>query len=319
MATNLAISPAVSVLVAAYNEDDYLRQALESVRSQDFRDFEVVIVDDANQTTTQRLVESFDDPRLRYVSNEVRRGPAGTYWRAMTLARGRYFAILNQDDTWKRGFLNELVPTLDADSGVTVAFSDHDLVDGEGRLLKEATDAASIRYKRNSLVPGVQRSLPQLLLDQTLPMAVAAVFRSDVIRAEREALFASSGPAYDFCLAVLVCVHGQNAYYVAQRLTCYRVHARAQSRSRSPAWAIGSAICWKAFAEEAKDPLIRKRSLEKASRAYVSAALANLRAGDRKEARECAESSMRVSLSRMGLGAFLLSLAPRRVVTAVLS
>jgi len=90
--------PLVTVAIATRNRSHLLRQAIHSVQAQTLQDFEIVVVDDGSETDAARLaVESIGDPRVRYEYQE-QRGIAAARNRATELARGRYIAVLDDDD-----------------------------------------------------------------------------------------------------------------------------------------------------------------------------------------------------------------------------
>lgn len=91
----------VSVVVPAYNQCDYLREALQSALGQTHRELEVIVVDDGSTDGTKAVCESFQDPRLHYVyqRNDGTRG-IGARNQALMLARGEWIAPLDQDDRW---------------------------------------------------------------------------------------------------------------------------------------------------------------------------------------------------------------------------
>ena len=91
----------VSVVVPAYNQSRYLREALASALGQSHADLEVIVVDDGSTDDTRVVCESFDDPRLVYVrqDNDGTMG-CGARNHAMLLARGEWIALLDQDDRW---------------------------------------------------------------------------------------------------------------------------------------------------------------------------------------------------------------------------
>jgi glycosyltransferase involved in cell wall biosynthesis len=99
----------VSVIMAAHNAQDYLDTALDSVFAQSFKDFEVVVVDDASSDKTHQMLDACKDPRLKVFRNEVRSGAAFSRNRAITEASGRYVAILDADDFWAPEKLEEQV------------------------------------------------------------------------------------------------------------------------------------------------------------------------------------------------------------------
>ena len=107
-------SPAVSVIMAAYNGAALVTETLESVRAQTFDDFEVIVVDDRSTDDTLDVLRSFDDPRIRMIAAEANQGPVRTRNRAFAEARGRYIAALDQDDLCRPERFARQVAYLDA-------------------------------------------------------------------------------------------------------------------------------------------------------------------------------------------------------------
>jgi glycosyltransferase involved in cell wall biosynthesis len=91
-------NPSVSVVVPAYNVSKYVEATLSSLAVQTFRDFEVIVVDDASTDDTVALVERWDDPRLRLLRHTTNEGVASARNTAFNHARGKYIALLDPDD-----------------------------------------------------------------------------------------------------------------------------------------------------------------------------------------------------------------------------
>jgi len=90
--------PLVSALMPAYNAEKYIGEAVESILNQTLADFELIIVNDGSADNTERVVNQFDDSRIRYVENGENSGVAKSYNRAIELARGKYLAVAEADD-----------------------------------------------------------------------------------------------------------------------------------------------------------------------------------------------------------------------------
>ncbi len=91
-------SPVVSVLIPVYNGARYLAATIESVLSQTFGDFELVISDDASSDDSLAIIRSFNDPRIRLVTNTRNLGFGGNWNRVLGEARGEFIKLLPQDD-----------------------------------------------------------------------------------------------------------------------------------------------------------------------------------------------------------------------------
>ncbi len=92
-------SPRVSVIVVTFNRAWILRDAIESVLTQTFTDFELIVVDDGSEDSTRDLVCSFTDGRVRYVRQD-HRGISAARNNGIAHARGGLIAFLDSDDIW---------------------------------------------------------------------------------------------------------------------------------------------------------------------------------------------------------------------------
>ena len=91
-------TPKVSVVIPTYNQPVYLREALDSVFAQTFKDYEVIVVNDGSTDDTPDLLKQYGD-RIHLINQENRGiGPARN--RGMDAATGRYVAFLDHDDLW---------------------------------------------------------------------------------------------------------------------------------------------------------------------------------------------------------------------------
>jgi glycosyltransferase involved in cell wall biosynthesis len=92
--------PVVSVVISTHNRAGLVGAAIESVLNQTFRDFEVIVVDDASEDDTEKTVRSFRDARIRYIRHPVGKGDAATRNTGIRNATGEYIAFLDDDDEW---------------------------------------------------------------------------------------------------------------------------------------------------------------------------------------------------------------------------
>jgi hypothetical protein len=110
----------VCIVMPAYNAEATIRAAIESVLSQSFADFELVVCDDASRDNTAAIVESMSDPRIRLLRNEHNAGEGATRDRAIAQARAGWIAVLDADDAWAPGRLQALVDAAGDDESVMV-------------------------------------------------------------------------------------------------------------------------------------------------------------------------------------------------------
>jgi glycosyltransferase involved in cell wall biosynthesis len=110
-------SPKISIIIPLYNKRDYITGCLRSVLSQDYRDIEVVVVDDGSTDGSADEVSAIADPRLRVVSIP-NSGVANARDVGIENARGEYLLFVDADDHVAPGYLDDLAATVAADSGI---------------------------------------------------------------------------------------------------------------------------------------------------------------------------------------------------------
>ncbi len=126
--------PTVSVVICAHNGLRYLPQALRSVYRQTFRDFEVVVVDDASTDGTLEYLERARRRGLRLLALPRNVGLSKAHNASLPLCRGRFLAMIDQDDVWSPRFLETLLAAPGA-RRAKVLWCDYGLIDDEGRPL----------------------------------------------------------------------------------------------------------------------------------------------------------------------------------------
>jgi len=180
MAMSEERAPRVSVVIPTYNRARTLSRAVGSVLSQDFRDIEVIIVDDGSTDATRDVVSSFGDERVRLISHDVNRGVGAARNTGIEAARGDLVAFQDSDDEWLQGKLSAQVRALEAA--------------GEACLLVYCTkivygrDADHVRGPRRAVcVPGPEVSelsgdLREFLWRQHVISTQTMLVRTDALR-----------------------------------------------------------------------------------------------------------------------------------------
>lgn len=124
--------PLVSVVIPAYNAARYLTGSIPSVLAQSWTDFELIVVNDGSTDATEACVASYDDPRIRLVS-QANRGLAGARNGGIRSARGEFVAFLDADDLWHPEKLACHVAHLQSHPAVGVSYSASAFMDDQGR------------------------------------------------------------------------------------------------------------------------------------------------------------------------------------------
>jgi glycosyltransferase involved in cell wall biosynthesis len=122
--------------MAAYNHERYVGQAVQSVLDQTYRDFELVIADDASTDHTADEIAKCADPRIRFLSSSRNRGQFVTTNHCLRESTGEYIAVLNSDDAFLPTKLEHQVKFLDDHPAVGAVFCRARVIDTQGRTAR---------------------------------------------------------------------------------------------------------------------------------------------------------------------------------------
>jgi glycosyltransferase involved in cell wall biosynthesis len=87
--------------MVTYNRDKFIKDAIQSILEQTFNDWEIIIIDDCSDDSTEEVVKKFIDLRIKYFKNDTNLGISRSRNKALALCKGQYVAVLDSDDYWK--------------------------------------------------------------------------------------------------------------------------------------------------------------------------------------------------------------------------
>jgi glycosyltransferase involved in cell wall biosynthesis len=143
MAGDATTNVTASIGLPVHNGGRYLGEAIGSALAQTFSDFELVICDNASTDDTAEICLGFqrEDPRVRYVRNEINVGVVANHNRCVELSRGRYFMWLASDDLLGPSLLERCVDALENEPAATMAFPRLKYIDSSGAVTGSQTIA----------------------------------------------------------------------------------------------------------------------------------------------------------------------------------
>lgn len=106
--------PFLSVIMPVYNGENVIKDAVDSILKQSFKNLELIIVDDCSKDSTRQIVEEivFDDARVRIISQNTNQGPGVAKNRGMAEARGEYVTFCDCDDWIEPNMYEDLCETV---------------------------------------------------------------------------------------------------------------------------------------------------------------------------------------------------------------
>lgn len=214
-------APRVSVVVPVHNGSRTLAEALDSVFTQTFAAYEVIVVNDASRDHCLEILESYG-PRIKLVSLTENRGQSAARNLGASLAQGEYLAFLDQDDVWYPRKLERQVAILDQHPEVGLIYSDLDEVDEQGHYKTLAVHRSySMGHPKPSLVTIVVDDLfilPSTVVCRKYLFEKVGGFDEQLIGYEDDDLWIRMWPVCRFA-------------YLPEPLAKWRVHRASTSES----------------------------------------------------------------------------------------
>lgn len=236
--------PRVSVIIPVYNGDRFIDQAIQSIVSQTYNDYELLVVDDGSTDSTRHLLHQWGD-RLRYIY-QTNQGVAVARNHGLQLAQGELVAFLDADDWFLPDKLAAQVAMFDQQPQLGLVHSGWHRVNAEGDRLLDV--------RPWQLVPDLTLE-SWLHWKPVLPSAM--MFR-------REWLMKADGfdprfpPAEDTDLVLRLALMGCSAAWLPQITTCYRQHEASAMHKGLPQARSLTAVMHHFFAQPSLPEPIRR-------------------------------------------------------------
>lgn len=212
----------VSVIVPNYNHSKYLPQRIDSILSQTYQDFELIILDDCSTDNSAEVINSYvgNEKVSHIVLNEQNSGSTFIQWqKGFELAKGELIWIAESDDYCDAYFLQTLVTAFKEDDDLAFAYCTSNIVDGNGNLLHRSDVASKIP---EGVFNGEQFIKRYMLGGNSVWNASAVVMRKDfALRADIQYMdYKSAG---DHLFWVELAEMGQVAH-IAKKMNYFRQH-----------------------------------------------------------------------------------------------
>ncbi len=211
----------VSIVICSYNRATYISRALDSILSQSYRDFEIIIIDDASTDNTEDIVKLYigRDSRIKYFKNPENLGIARSRRKGILMSQGKYIAMLDSDDHWLGSEkLAKQMLVLEADKGIGLIGTGIVCIDESDQDLKKdiyETDDEKIREK---ILAKNQFAQSSVVFRKDAYLATSGYLEKLVVCEDLD-LWLAIGQKYKFA-------------NLAEPLVAYRLHSGGISKSR---------------------------------------------------------------------------------------
>jgi glycosyltransferase involved in cell wall biosynthesis len=201
-------TPGFTVALKAFNEEDWIENAIASVLGQTREDFELIVVDDGSTDDTAGVVRRFEsDPRVRLIS-QANQGVAGAVNTAIEAGTAPYISLIDADDLWMPDYLEVMGRTLDAEPEAGFAYTDAwNLEHPSGRFRRRTTNEG---MREPVPVPKDPEQFLRLLIEVNFVFGLATIRRT-ALEAVGGGLNPSLKSAEEYELWIRMLAHGYRA------------------------------------------------------------------------------------------------------------
>lgn len=214
-------TPKVSIGMPIYNGERFLPQTLDSLLTQTYNDFELIISDNASSDGTQEICQQYaaQDTRVRYLRQSANLGASKNFNYVFECASGEYFKWAAHDDLCAPEYLARCVDVLDRDPQVILCYTQGQAIDEEGKFIRHYMAKANLQSSQAYI------RYVESLTDESditvVPIIIFGLIRRDVLaKTPLIGNYASS----DGVLLGELALHGR-FHEVPENLFSYRHHA----------------------------------------------------------------------------------------------
>jgi glycosyltransferase involved in cell wall biosynthesis len=214
--------PKVSVLIPVFNGQEFVGECIDSILSQTYENFELLVVNDGSTDLTEAIVLSRNDKRIRYLKNRRNLGIVKTLNKGLYLSEGKFVARMDADDISLPDRLEKqisyLVDNPDVDIlGAGIILNEHESMDNH----REVSSVIKNEHHRVSLLRSNPLAHPTVVFNRESLLNNKLYYDRESQLAEDYKLWADSS------------INNLNIESLTDKLLLYRVHEKQLSRQKS--------------------------------------------------------------------------------------
>lgn len=207
--------PLVSIITPLYNSEKFISETIESVLSQTYENWEMIIVNDCSKDNGVKIVEEYSkkDKRIKLFNNEKNMGVSFTRNRAIDLSQGIYIAFLDSDDLWHKEKLEKQIKMME-EKNISLSYTAYTKINEDGSLRGKIEVPEKVNYKG--------------LLKGNIMGCLTVVVRKDILK---DSKFKQTKQE-DYILWLELLKKVEFAYGIQESLAFYRVLNNSRSSNK---------------------------------------------------------------------------------------
>lgn len=206
----------VSIIMPNYNSEKYLKETIDSVINQTYKNWELIIVDDCSNDASLAIISKYDDNRIRILRNTSNSGAAVSRNYAIKESQGRWIAFLDSDDLWAENKLSSHIEFM-VNNNLSFSFTNYSVINSDNELVTEFCPKLDI-YDYKTILKHCYIGCSTVIYDKQQLGEILMPVEAD----KRE----------DFACWLKILKSGVNAVCFHECLTTYRVHNNSVSSNK---------------------------------------------------------------------------------------
>ena len=217
-------NPVVSIIIPVYNSEKYLKECLDGVISQTFKDYEVIVVDDGSTDSSIDIEETYSSDNRFMIVKQQNAGQGMARNRALDVARGKYISFLDSDDFMNPDFLKRTVKEMDK-GDFDIVVTNYNFINEKSEFLYVHSDVQS-DYSLDGY-----SALMEMWYDENVHIGPwAKLYKREVFEKERF----KSCYCEDSDILERIFKKDQKVFYISEPLFEYRIRNEADTWSFKP-------------------------------------------------------------------------------------
>jgi glycosyltransferase involved in cell wall biosynthesis len=215
--------PKISVIVPIYNVEKYLRECLDSILSQTFKNIEIICINDGSKDNSLKILNEYKyrDKRI-IVINQKNKGYGAAINRGLLISRGRYIGIVEPDDYISKNMYERLFSEIKA--------NEYDVVKANFLIIKNDKIRSNIKYAQRSKIKIFRNTInyPELFFGH--PSIWAAIYKKEFLLKNNIKFIKTKGASFqDIPFWFIVLSDSENLKMIDDNLYFYRIHKKQSS------------------------------------------------------------------------------------------
>lgn len=215
-AKNITDYGLVSIIMPNYNSAKFIKEAIDSVISQTYKNWELIIADDRSSDESLKIIQQYNDPRIHIIENDINSGAAVSRNNAIEIATGRWIAFLDSDDVWDQDKLSKHLQFM-VHSQAAFSFTHYSVINTENELISIFSPSRDV-YDYSTILKHCYIGCSTVIYD----CEKIGKFYMPAEATKRE----------DFACWLKILKSGEVATCFQECLTTYRVHSNSVSSNK---------------------------------------------------------------------------------------